>query len=280
MKQAARLIRMNPHSHYRGTVRQSRAGAVWTGRLKRAPLDIRLKPLHWERPRMVFVDSMSDLFHESVPDAWIIEVFAVMAAARQHTFQLLTKRSARMRQFVTMLCAHPEVMDAPAKNYGFSDRLVARNPLPNLWLGVSCENQVYANVRIPDLLATPAAIRFISAEPLLGSIDLRDIVGRLPWLPARQDHFDATHPNLLPRIDWVIVGGESGSNARACDLDHVLSILDQCRSAGIPAFCKQLGSRARLGSRFLHLNHTKGGDPSEWPAGYNVREMPTLENDD
>jgi len=158
------------------------------------------RPLHWRKPRLVFVNSMSDLFHKDVPRSFQCRVFQTMKYAPQHTFQILTKRPERMRD----------------------DLRAVTRPLPNVWLGVSCEDQATADERIPLLLQTPAAVRFVSCEPLLGSIDLATRIPR--------------HARFL---DWVIVGGESGPNRREMDLDHLLSIVDQCKAEGVPCFVKQ-----------------------------------------
>lgn len=291
MGQAARLLDGNPATpHYKDTTRRVNGNAVWTGKLALAPDDILLQPLKWKRPRMIFVNSMSDLFHESVHDEWIDEVFAVMALAPQHTFQVLTKRADRMRDYFAgdrwrredPVCAaikqvatlvHPHdpiaaynmAWDAPG---GGCTPLF---PLPNVWLGVSAEDQARADERIPDLLATPAAVRFISAEPLLGPIDFRsidadgesvmDVLYPRTWEEewedwrdtepteeqARESFFDWFSLGTMPtgrmhhRLDWVIVGGESGPGARPMHPDWARSIRDQCAAAGVPFFFKQWG---------------------------------------
>jgi protein gp37 len=187
------------------------------------------RPLHWTRPRMVFVNSMSDMFHADIPDEYITRVFAVMALAPQHTFQILTKRHARMKSLLTSDAFKVAVFDA-AWNLR-PGPLLTSWPLPNVWLGVSAEDQRWANLRIPALLHTPAAIRFVSAEPLLGPIDLAS-----PGLLAL-DEFDLG-------INWVIVGGESGNGARPMAPDWVRSLRDQCDDAGVAFFFKQWGGRS------------------------------------
>jgi protein gp37 len=159
------------------------------------------KPLHWRKPRRIFVNSMSDLFHDHVPDDYIAAVWAVMEAAPQHTFQILTKRPGRMRSWV---------------------RRHRPDPLPGVWLGVSAEDQHWADVRLPILADTPAAVRFVSAEPLLGPIDL------------------AAH---LPTLNWVIAGGESGPGHRPMHPDWARDIRDQCLAGGVPFLFKQHGGR-------------------------------------
>lgn len=185
------------------------------------------QPLRWKRPRRVFVNSMSDLFHKDVPDEYIARVFAVMALADQHTFQVLTKRPGRMRSllssdlFVDLLGAWlAEYAGHPSRKACGTYRVSL--PLPNVWLGTSVESQKWADVRVPQLLNTPAAIRFLSCEPLLGPVDLG-------------------LADTRTRIDWVIVGGESGPHARVMQLYWAESLRDQCTGAGIPFFFKQWG---------------------------------------
>ncbi|GAC70814.1 DUF5131 family protein [Gordonia soli] len=195
------------------------------------------QPLRWRRPRKVFVNSMSDLFHEAVPDEYIAQVFAVMALAPRHTFQVLTKRHGRMRSLLGSADFAQAVADAvafdsdlPTDGGAFS---VADWPLLNVWLGVSTENQQWADIRIPALLDTPAAVRFISAEPLLGPIELSvDALGRYYGGDPREDE---------PGLDWVIVGGESGRGARPMNPDWARELRDQCVGGGVPFLFKQWG---------------------------------------
>lgn len=183
------------------------------------------QPLTWQRPRRIFVNSMSDLFHHDVPDAFIAAVFAAMIAAPQHTFQLLTKRHARMR---TLLTRHDFALTAYQLAISIYHTPVRAGwPLPNVWLGVSAETQPWANLRIPALLATPAAVRFVSAEPLLGPINLTQAT-----TGSGRDH----------GIDWLIVGGESGPHARPMHPDWARSLRDQAAAVGVPFFFKQHGA--------------------------------------
>lgn len=148
------------------------------------------QPLRWTRPRRIFVNSMSDLFHDQVPDEYIAKVFAVMARAEQHTFQLLTKRHGRMRS----LLSDDAFPDAVVRELGGG---LGGWPLPNVWLGVSVENQQWADTRIPALLETPAAVRFLSMEPLLGPVDL----DTQPWRPiGKEDARQPVHPVLGPSL--------------------------------------------------------------------------------
>ena len=192
-------------------------------------------PLHWRKPRRVFVNSMSDLFHEGVPDSFIAEVWKRMALVQDHTFQILTKRSRRMRDY----CSEMDVIH------------VAGRAVPNIWLGVSVEDQQRADERIPHLLETPAAVRFLSCEPLLGAADLGGY--------THCDLCGYTH-----QIDWVIAGAESGKGARPMDLDWARSLRDQCMEACVPFFVKQLchnGRKIPFG---------------EWPEDLKVREFPDV----
>ncbi len=272
--------------HYAGLTTKVNGNPVWTGKLALAPDHILTAPLRWQKPRRIFVNSMGDLFHEAVPDEWIDKVFAIMALAPQHTFQVLTKRAKRMREYCggnvvgrikkiwLREFAHnterlergerPTLWTLP---HGFTDRWVKTTchpdcrppcrmacgesgvmvradkfdgeaiggcechggghfdgpvpwPSPNVWLGVSCEDQARADERILDLVNTPAAIRWISAEPLLGNL--------------RLEHW-------LAYIDWIVVGGESGPGARPMHPEWARSIRDQCKAAGVPFLFKQWG---------------------------------------
>jgi protein gp37 len=250
---------------YQGVVKQVKGHAVWTGKVNFVEHKLR-DPLGWRRPRMVFVNSMSDLFHESVPDEWIDRIFAVMAHAPQHTFQVLTKRAERMRQWFAAEGRADRVGEAmlALEEIPFGTRRVPW-PLPNVWLGVSAEDQERADERIPHLLATPAAVRFVSCEPLLGQIDLEHVAAPddsdgegwtfsalhtgdyytqpmqrlLESDPQRWDCGDG--PYRETRLDWVIVGGESGKSARRMDARWARGLRDQCASAGVPYFFKQWG---------------------------------------
>jgi protein gp37 len=224
----------------------------WNGKIKFVEEHL-LDPLRWKKPRRIFVNSMSDLFHENVTDEMRDRIFAVMALCPQHTFQVLTKRPERMLEYSQRMSAAWVLRLSHAINtYSDLIRLAdAPNrpmtcwPLPNVHLGVSVEDQKTADLRIPLLLQTPAAVRFISAEPLLGAVKLlwkwvshgRPFGGgpmvnmAEPW----------KEPELLPGLDWVIVGGESGPGARPMHPDWARSLRDQCKAAGVPFFFKQHG---------------------------------------
>ena len=187
------------------------------------------QPGRWKRPRRVFVNSLSDLFHDDVPDQFLHDVYHVMEHERQHTFQILTKRPERM-------CAY--------LNWRYGG---GRIPSRHIWHGVSAENQHFADQRIGLLLATRSAVRFVSAEPLLEDIDLTPhLYGATLAAPGPSGF----RPG--PRLDWVIVGGESGPRARPMKPDWVVSVRDQCRAASVPFFFKQWGGvRKALTGRTL-----------------------------
>lgn len=187
------------------------------------------RPLRWKKPRLVFVNSMSDLFHYDVPLEFIQRVFAVMREASQHTFQVLTKRAERLEELSPCI-------DWP----------------PNVWMGVSVEN-AFNMARVGCLARTGAQVKFLSCEPLLGDL------GHVP----------------LDGIRWVIVGGESGVSARACEKGWIRNIVGQCEDEGVAVFVKQLGARAVDGTgSSCRLQHGKGANPDEWPADLRVREYP------
>jgi protein gp37 len=174
-------------------------------------------PLKWKKPRRVFVNSMSDLFHLEVPNNYIADVIGTMQRTPQHTYIILTKRPKRMMEYFIWL---------------YDDEATAL--LPNVWLGVSVEDQATANLRIPNLLQTPAAVRFVSYEPALGPVDLKKVVN------ATRDSMPHTS-RLSIGLDWIIMGGESGPGARPMHPDWARNVRDQCQAAGVPFFFKQWG---------------------------------------
>jgi protein gp37 len=294
---------------YEGLTRLGPNGPVWTGSARLVPKAL-FEPLRWRKPQRIFVNSMSDLFHESLSGNDIARVFAIMAACPDHTFQILTKR--------------PEVMlawfkegedlayaagDALAHHRGWCHAHQDREwPLSNVWLGVSVENQATADERIPLLLQTPSAVRFVSYEPALGPVDF-DNRWFINWTSGRKN--GSTGPVTVgprPAVNWLIVGGESGPRARPCDVAWIRSAVRQCRAAGVPVFVKQLGAYIidRNDAGFdggpgewpamhvediehdldgtrdgyqgapvrVHISNRKGGDPAEWPEDLRVREFP------
>ncbi len=247
-------------------------------------------PLRWRRPRKIFVNSMSDLFHESVPDAFIDRVFAVMALSPQHTFQVLTKRPERMRDYLDARCDNREhaIGKQMIELSAGRDPGLPELPLPNVCLGVSAENQDTADERILLLIQTPAAVRWVSLEPLIGPVDLEEVpVGMFGPL---RPHGGVSAEN--PRLDWVVVGGESGPHARPFDLAWARQIIEQCKTAGVPCFMKQLGAHPGyrgqppldgwhdLYSNGEILRGRPNSDPAAWPADLRVREWPLCCNED
>jgi len=297
-----------PGQPYEGLVRRpstanGQTEPRWNGEVRFVPGRL-ADPLRWKKPRRVFVNSMSDLFHERLSDQEIAAVFAVMAAADHHTFQVLTKRPERMRQWFGWLetsadigrwhgaraalsyaaqvigSAHGVKVPAPPAIYG------VLWPLPNVWLGVSVEDQTTADERIPLLLDTPAAVRFVSYEPALGPVCLSDLhdgsggvimplVG-LHWVPTGQGM--KLSGGKGPRLDWIIAGSESGPGARPAELGWFRSVRDRCAAAGVPFFFKQWVGERGLTPNHLGVHHdgTPGRKVSlpildgrqhvEWPA--------------
>ncbi len=218
--------------------------------------------------------------HPSVPDGFLDQVFAVMARCPRHNFQVLTKRADRMRAYLSPQTDERISRGGPVRR---DDHL----SLPNVWLGVSVENQDCADERIPVLLATPAAVRFVSVEPVLGPVDLTDVVklgmerggGNATTFNALRVlrlHGSPGHPGGLLRdgLDWVIVGGESGPKARRCEVAWIRSVVNGCRERGVPVFVKQLGGLPVEDGQRILLQDPRGGDPSEWPGGLGIREYP------
>lgn len=278
------------------------------------------EPLLWTPARRIFPCSMTDLFHEDIPINFIASVFNVMVSAtvncgkrhkhqeecregEPHTYQVLTKRASRMLQMIQA------IPDYAAERFpGDSPLSIALElgdwPLRNVWLGVTAENQQYADERIPLLLQTPAALRFVSYEPVLGPVDFTRYLGAP--LTSDLEEWDThnvwgSHPE---RVDWIIAGGESGPRARLTNVDWLWSVLKQCRDAQVPCFMKQLGTwpyHSQNDGRHCHafrsgayryerkapgqifyeptsvvIKDRKGGDWNEWPKGMRVREFPKV----
>jgi len=228
-----------PGQPYEGLAKKVGGEARWTGKVVLVEEHL-TDPLRRRKPRRIFVNSMSDLFHEKLTDRQIAQVWGVMRGARRHTFQVLTKRPQRMLDWLSR-CANAEKMGwvthdgTPNVAYGGTGIIVGDEgswPLPNVHLGVSVENQATADERIPLLLQTPAAVRWISAEPLLGPIVLPRRIG----ITANGgEAFDTRRTGL----DWVVVGGESGPEHRPMNMAWLASIVAQCRASGIPVWVKQ-----------------------------------------
>ncbi len=263
MPMAARLERMQRGMKYTGLTVPSKAGPVWTGRVNLADDETLRLPLRWQRPRRIFVNSMSDLYHPAIPVEFVDRVFGVMALASHHIFQVLTKRdellldwSARDRGYAAGASVVAEAYVADPVLAGLCP-LDARKalqvgalgwPLPHVWIGVSVEDRTRLS-RLRALRATPAAVRFVSAEPLLEDLGEVDLTG----------------------IGWVIAGGESGRSARPCHVDWLRRLKAQCDRAGVYFFLKQAGSNP-IGWPCKLTG--KGDDPGEWPADLRVQTFP------
>jgi protein gp37 len=255
--------RLQHHPSREGLTVPTKAGPVWNGQV-RFNEDWLTEPLRWKRPRRIFVVAHGDLFHEAVPDAWIDQIFAVMALCPQHQFQVLTKRADRMREYMlesdsALFGRLGLIQDAAYRlmapidgrwneERGVTARTAVRSALgerggfSNIWLGVTIVNQVEADRDVPKLLATPAAKRFLSMEPLLGSVNLwqagaivHHFGGNVLGSDDIVDDWDES------KLDWVIVGGESGPGARPMHPDWARSLRDQCAAAGVPFLFKQWG---------------------------------------
>lgn len=247
----------------------------WNGKILQAPEATLLEPSTWRKPTRVFVNSMTDLFHENVPDGWIDQIFAVMARFREHTYIVLTKRADRMREYLTHPDRQWKILAAAAQLPPCGMERLRAWPLPHVWLGVSVEDQERAEERIPELLRSPAAVRFLSCEPLLGPVDLRGLF-----------HCCSTHDfesgfcvqdcGDWQWLGWVIVGGESGPGARSMNLCWAKGIVQDCHHARVPCFVKQLGAKPGWpgpNDRYP-ISDRKGAVLDEWPAELRVRQWP------
>ncbi|HEX4124883.1 MAG TPA: phage Gp37/Gp68 family protein, partial [Tepidisphaeraceae bacterium] len=250
MRTAARLEAMG-QTKYVGLTRKVNGRTVWTDKINLGSAADLTLPLRWAKPRRVFVNSMSDLFHPDVPFDFIDRVFAVIALTPRHTYQILTKRLERMAEYlndsrdrlgfktderVNAEACHLHRGDlVPEIKLGFKRSPVQQWPLPNVWLGCSVEDQQRADERIPHLLRCPAPVRFLSIEPMLGAIDLK--LGDSEGVPTEVE--PCRERGWL--LHWVICGGESGSHARPLHPAWARSIRDQCAAAGISFHFKQWG---------------------------------------
>jgi protein gp37 len=213
-------------------------------------------PLRKRKPTVYFVNSLSDLFHEDVPDEFIDRVFSAMALAPRHTFQVLTKRAQRMRDYVNTEFRSNRVlaaMQALTPDRGVWSWPTWREAFAHVWLGCSVENQRFADERVPLLLQTPAAVRFLSCEPVLGAVDLRQfLISARAYGFHRNGNPKPMPERDIPRLDWVIGGAESGPKPRPTNIEWARSLRDQCVAAGVPFFWKQNGGRtSKSGGREL-----------------------------
>ncbi|QTC88161.1 DUF5131 family protein [Brevundimonas pondensis] len=247
--------RLRDHPSRKDLTIDSKAGPVWNGQV-RFNADWLTQPLRWTKPRKIFVCAHGDLFHEGVTDDQLDQIFAVMALSPQHIYQVLTKRPERMRDYLSAFT--PERLSQALRAFVHAgekatqeDRFIPL-PLPNVWMGVSAEDQTRANERIPVLLETPAAVRWISAEPLLGPIDLTTFDDQEPHhkIDALRGKWTAYFAGTAKewgsgptdaRLDWVVVGGESGAGSRPMHPDWARDLRDQCADAGVAFLFKQWG---------------------------------------
>lgn len=262
-------------------------------------------PFKWKKPRRIFVNSMSDTFHKEVPFEFIDKVFAVMALCPQHTFQVLTKRPGRMAEYFAAGSVghriyqqvgrwlddgedgllgrswdHAHQLAGASASGGIYEHTAWNVPLKNVWLGTSIENQEQADKRIPELLRCPAAVRFLSAEPLLAAVDLSPMYvdtecpnylldGSPPMMDpetgVRECCKSCDYTGVISEsaIDWVIVGSESGAGRRPMKTEWAESIRDQCKAAGVPFFMKQMSVNGRI-----------SGDIELFPKSLQIREFP------
>ena len=234
------------------------------------------EPLKWRKPTTIFVCSMGDLFHKDVPFEFIDRVFAVMALSPQHTFQVLTKRPELMREYMNYdngsgrwgyIEGRAKRIDREQRLNRIPPNVYLNGPFPHVWLGVTAENQEQADKRIPILLQTPAAIRFVSIEPMLEEIDISHYLNGMPELQGgenqqitREMATDAGYPEMegntieaehswiqtAPPLDWVIVGEESGVGRRTVDADHIRKVVRDCTKAKVPVFLKQMNVDGKL----------------------------------
>lgn len=223
------------------------------------------QPLHWRKPTMVFPCSMTDAFARFVPDEWLDEMLAIAAETERHTYQFLTKRADRALQYFTNNALEDRLTDIWQQRGEDRDTWNLMLPLKNVWLGVSVENQDTAYERIRLLLQTPASKHWVSAEPLLEPLHLCGLGGCCAYLDYE--------------LDWIVIGGESGPNARPFDLQWARDIIEQMAEADyrpVPSFVKQLGANPVDNGGPLILKDKKGGDINEWPEDLRVREFPKV----
>ena len=263
--------RLRNHPSRAGLTRDTKAGPVWTGevRFNARWLD---QPLHWRKPRMIFLGAHSDLFHPALPRAARDRIYAVMARAHWHTFQVLTKRADLMRAYLSDPELPRRIAALVTEAVGPDDIIVSREDelatggMRHVWHGVSAERQREADERIHELRATPSAVRYVSLEPLLGPIDLRhlnrlDTVASdcLTGLRVRPRTGKAIDKEPWNPIDWVIAGGESGPHARPSHPDWFHSLRDQCQAAGVPFFFKQWGEWREFDTGSAEIDEVDAG---------------------
>jgi protein gp37 len=285
---ASNTGRLQQFTQYQGIVDR---GGNWTGRVNFVPEQL-TKLFAIRKPTRVFLPSMSDLFHPHVSDDWRDLIFGAIALSPLATVQVLTKRADTMREYFRTAKQRIRIAAVDlGRKYNIDHEAMETHdwnyPLPNLWLGVSVENQACANERIPLLLATTTARRFISCEPLLEPIELTDyrwVDRRLNYLVNSFSYDSAPtidSGNSIVRgyrsIDWVIVGGESGQGARPFHQEWSESLVSQCQAHSVPIFVKQMGSNFYKNGVRVKLQSRSGSDPLEWAENLRIRECLSID---
>lgn len=245
--------------------------------------------LRRKKPARIFLEDTSDLFGDWVSDEWLDKIFAVMAMTAHLTYQILTKRPERMATYLNNDCLEDRLTELWQDGDPDKETWNLLLPFSNVWLGVSVEDQQRADERIPHLLRCPTAVRWLSCEPLLRPVDLTSVrvPGRLPeWNVLTGERYfcgglTCRSEGGHPKIDWVVIGGESGPGARPCHLDWIRSLVRRCQEAGTPCFVKQVGARALSHTEgelefYLKTRDHKGGDQAEWPEDLRVRQFPEV----
>lgn len=289
---AARLTatRLKSTPKYQGLAILNDSGrGVFTGEV-RCHEEALAQPFRMREPTRIFVNSMSDTFHEAVPEDFLDLMFVTMALCPQHTFQVLTKRpdraaaylGDRTRRLARWAYALGISIDRAGHRFtSYQEGAFIANewaqgkrwPLPNVWIGTSVEDQARADTRIIELANVPAAVRFLSCEPLLGPVDVFAELRRLRDMDAEPKPGSGNK-----YLHWVIAGGESGPKAGATDLAWIRGIVRDCKAAKVPVFVKQLGAHpfyTRDDERVdMEPEDRKGGDMAEWPKDLRIREYP------
>lgn len=281
VKLAATRLRNEPK--YKGLAVRKGDHYEWTGKAHIWKKTLN-KVFDWRKPRKIFLTSMGDPFHTSISNKELELMFGVMALNQQHTFQVLTKRPERMREFMRSRTAHQcldTLSDPEFDGIGEDNKLKLEPidsaklvlwPPPNVWLGVSVENQQCANERIPLLLKTPAAVRFLSCEPLLEDVNLEQAICEMTINASGESEPLGVRPKD-EGIHWVIVGGESGDKARPFNLQWARNIVHQCQEGDVAVFVKQLGDNPHDNGVALDFG-SKGKEFGDWPKELQVREFP------
>lgn len=253
---AERMAHRLAHMGKEGYASVTHKEGGWNGRIYHLFNNRLDKPLHWKKARKIFLCSMGDLFHESVPFEFICKIMTIIGKTRHHTYQILTKRPERVVELCRWIL-------------GGTEQISIAPWLPNIWLGVTAENQEMADKRIPTLLQIPAAVRFVSVEPMLGPVNLNEtsvgnIIGPCDECGKFKGNCDCCMG--IPSLDWVIIGCESGPKRRPCDPDWMIDLVGQCKAAGVASYVKQVN----VGGKALGIK-----DMALWPKELQgIQEFP------